>query len=221
MVTPLRLICDDPKSELEVITEQKNIHERASKFIRGPYIVAEQENANKRKYSRPVMEKAVLDYTKEFIMNSRAMGELNHPNNTDVNLENACHVLTELRQDNNVWIGKSKVLTGTPKGDILASLLDNGIKVGMSTRGVGHIDESNNVVDDFKLIAVDCVANPSAPGAFVEGILESKFYMINEYGTIVEMAYNRLENSLKKLPMVVEEKNDQIIEAVRQFIKAV
>lgn len=214
----LKLICEHEfnYNELQIMIEQKNANGRKTIRVVGPYIIAERKNANGRIYDRAVMEIAVADFQKNYIDVSRSVGELNHPDNTDINYENACHMITSLKQDGNIWIGESKVLTGTPKGDLLAGLLENEVKVGMSTRGVGNVVD--NRVNEYKLVAVDVVSNPSAPGAYVNGILECKNYMIDQHGEILECAYNKLENNLKNLPKHGEAKKHLFAYAITQFI---
>jgi hypothetical protein len=130
----------------------------------------------------------------------RAMGELNHPTSADVDLERACHVVTEMYEDNNVFYGKSKVLS-TPCGLIVKSLINDGVKVGMSSRALGTLEESRgcNVVRNMKLVAIDCVADPSFPKAFVNGILESKQWVLANNGKFEE-AYDTFEKTINTLP---------------------
>lgn len=113
-------------------------------------------------------------------------------------------------------MGESKVLTGTPNGDLLGGLLENGVKVGMSTRGVGNVIDGR--VDEYKLVAVDVVSSPSAPGAYVNGILESKNFMVNEYGEIMECAYDQLEKALEILPKDSIAKRHLFATAISQFL---
>jgi len=146
------------------------------------------------------MEREVERYRTEMITTSRAMGELNHPTNADVDLERACHLVTELKQDGNVFYGKSKVLN-TPCGLIVKSLINDGVRVGMSSRALGQLVESGgkNVVKDMRLVAVDCVADPSFPKAFVNGILESKQWVLSQDGKFEE-DYDRFESNISSLP---------------------
>lgn len=203
---------------LQVFIEQKNPNGRKSVRISGPYIVAEKKNANGRVYDRAVMESAVATFFTDYIRAGRSVGELNHPDNTDINYENACHMITDLKQDGNVWIGESTVLTGTPRGDLLAGLLENEVKVGMSTRGVGNVTGDNRV-DEYKLVAVDVVSNPSAPGAYVNGILECKNYMLGNHGEIMECAYDQLEKTISKLPLNSDAKKHLFANAITDFIR--
>jgi hypothetical protein len=163
------------------------------------------------------MKTEVDRYTTEMIKLGRAMGELNHPTTADVDLGRACHLVTELTQDGNVFYGKSKVLS-TPTGLIVRSLIDDGVKVGMSTRGLGQlVAESNGInrVKDFRLVAIDCVADPSFPKAFVNGILESKQYVLNVDGSFEER-YESFERNISKLPL--KNKDEFLRKAVLDFI---
>jgi hypothetical protein len=130
----------------------------------------------------------------------RAMGELNHPSSAEVNLERACHLVTELYEEDNAFYGKAKVLS-TPMGQILRALINDGVKVGMSTRALGSLQEesSYNLVKNMRLVAVDAVADPSFPKAFVNGILESKQWVVSDNGKYEEI-YENFEKSIGKLP---------------------
>lgn len=199
-----KLIVETPtdNNEFEYIVEEKNSNETRNFYIKGPYMMAEGVNRNKRVYSLDEMRNEVNRYNTEMIKTGRAMGELNHPSTADVDLGRACHLVTELYQDGNVFYGKSKVLS-TPTGLIVRSLINDGVKVGMSTRGLGQLVSENNGynrVKDFRLVAVDCVADPSFSKAFVNGILESKQYVLNKDGSFEEK-YDNFENNIKSLPL--------------------
>jgi hypothetical protein len=189
-----------PEEEFEYILEEKDRHSPSTLYIRGPYMVANEKNRNNRKYPIEEMQREVERYTREMINPKRAMGELNHPTTADVDLERACHLVTELTQNGNTWIGKSKVLS-TPCGLIVKSLINDGVKMGMSTRSLGQlVNEGNcNIVKDMRLVAVDCVADPSAGNAFVSGILESKQWVLKENGKFEEY-YDRFEEAIESLP---------------------
>jgi phage head maturation protease len=148
------------------------------------------------------MVQEVSRYEKEMINTDRAMGELNHPTTAEVDLERACHIVTEMKQDGNIFYGKSKVLN-TPTGAIVKSLVLDGVRVGMSSRALGKIDQETDSeighVTEMKLVAIDCVADPSYSDAFVNGILESKQWILNKSGEFEEH-FDRFEESLKKLP---------------------
>ena len=150
-------------------------------------MMAERVNKNKRMYPIDELRREVQRYNEEMVIPGRAMGELNHPATADVDLERACHMVTDLYEDNNVFYGKSKVLS-TPCGLIVRSLINDGVKVGMSSRALGTLEEgsNHNVVRNLKLVAIDCVADPSFPKAFVNGILESKQWVVAENGKFEE-----------------------------------
>ena len=201
MAMRLNLLVEKPiKEEFEYIYEEQNRNTPASLFIRGPYMMAEEVNKNKRKYLKEELDKEVNRYTEEMVKTKRAMGELNHPTSADVDLERACHLVTDLWSEGNLFYGKSKVLS-TPCGLIVKSLINDGVKVGMSSRALGTLEEGNsfNTVRNMRLIAVDCVADPSCPKAFVNGILESKQYVVAEDGKYEEL-YNKFENNISTLP---------------------
>ena len=160
---------------IEVLTEEKN--GKKSLYISGPFLQAEITNRNGRCYPFPILEREVKKYTDKFIAQGRALGELGHPDGPTVNLDRASHMITSLQAEGNNFIGKAKILD-TPMGNIAKSLLDEGVKLGVSSRGIGSIIERNGVKyvgDDFMLsTAADIVADPSAPDAFVQGIMEGK-----------------------------------------------
>tara|TARA_S200002703_G_C3594184_1_gene182519 strand:- start:76 stop:522 length:447 start_codon:yes stop_codon:yes gene_type:complete len=146
------------------------------------------------------------------------MGELNHPTTAEVDLERACHIVTELTQKENVFYGKSKVLS-TPCGQIVRSLVMDGVKVGVSSRALGQVSENPNGhsdVKDMKLIAIDCVADPSFPKAFVNGILESKQWVLAEDGKYEEV-YNKFEKGISDLPK--KDLDNYLREHIISFIK--
>jgi len=149
--------------------------------IEGPFLVAEKKNRNGRLYEAATLRKEVDRYTEEYINKHRAFGELGHPETPSINLDRVSHMITSLKEDGNVWIGKAKILD-TPMGLIARSLIEGGAQLGVSSRGMGSLKNVNgvNVVQpDFYLAtAADIVADPSAPGAFVQGIMEGKEWML-------------------------------------------
>jgi hypothetical protein len=150
-------------------------------FIEGPFLVSERKNKNGRLYEFNTMKKEVHRYTEEYINKHRAFGELGHPDTPTINLDRVSHMIVGLREDGNQWIGKAKILD-TPMGKIARSLIEGGAQLGVSSRGMGSLKNVNgvNVVqNDFYLAtAADIVADPSAPGAFVQGIMEGKEWML-------------------------------------------
>jgi len=208
----------DP-SEFEYIIEEKNAQSGERLYIKGPYMMASEVNKNKRVYDLDSMITEVARYEKEMINQDRAMGELNHPTTADVDLERACHIVTEMKQDGNIFYGKSKVLN-TPTGQIVKSLVLDGVRVGMSSRALGKIDQESEsdigLVTEMKLVAIDCVADPSYSDAFVNGILESKQWILNRKGEFEEH-YDRFEESLKALPS--RDVNDYLTDKIIRFIQ--
>ena len=199
----LRLLVETPAPEeqFEYIEEQKNLKGQSKLIIRGPYMECEQVNKNQRIYTESDMAREVDRYVREMVNTKRALGELNHPASAEVDLERACHMVTNLRKDGNTIYGESVVLS-TPTGQIVRSLINDGVKVGMSSRALGQLsEESNGInrVNEMRLIAVDCVADPSCPRAFVNGILESKQFVLAQNGRYEEV-YEQFSNSLKNLP---------------------
>ena len=188
-------------------------------FIHGVFMEAERVNKNNRIYPLDEMNREVERYIKEMVAKGRAMGELNHPTTADVDLERACHMVTELKQEGNKFIGKSKVLS-TPCGKIVESLIQDGVKVGMSTRSLGKLTEDTdgiNKVGDMRLVAVDCVADPSCTDAFVNGILENKQWICNNDGKFVPY-YEKIESSLDTLPKNSDQMKTYLTEQIIQFI---
>jgi hypothetical protein len=161
------------------ITEEKD--GTKSLFIEGPFLVSERKNRNGRLYEFNTMKKEVHRYTEEYINKNRAFGELGHPETPSINLDRVSHMIVGLKEDGNQWIGKAKILD-TPMGNIARSLIEGGAQLGVSSRGMGSLKNVNgvNVVqNDFYLAtAADIVADPSAPGAFVQGIMEGKEWML-------------------------------------------
>ena len=173
--------------EVQYITEDKEGGGKNYK-IKGIFLQADIKNRNGRVYPMEVLEKEVGRYNKKFINEKRAYGELGHPDGPTVNLERVSHMVTELYPDGKNFIGEAKIME-TPMGKIVKSLMDEGGKLGVSSRGMGSLDQKNGanyVRDDFYLAtAADIVADPSAPNAFVEGIMEGKEWVWNN-GALIE-----------------------------------
>jgi len=174
--------------DVEFITEAKDNSGGKNYKIRGIFMQADVKNRNGRVYPMEILEKEVTKYNKNFIRENRAFGELGHPEGPTVNLERVSHMITELHPDGKNFIGEAKIMD-TPMGKIVKNLMDEGAKLGVSSRGMGSLDSKNGanyVKDDFYLAtAADIVADPSAPNAFVEGIMEGKEWVWNN-GALVE-----------------------------------
>jgi hypothetical protein len=177
----------DAVEEIEYICEAKDGGGKNYK-IRGIFMQADVKNRNGRVYPMEILQKEVAKYNKNFIQEKRAFGELGHPDGPTVNLERVSHMITSLKEDGKNFIGEAKIMS-TPMGEIVKSLMDEGAKLGVSSRGMGSLDQKNGanyVRDDFYLAtAADIVADPSAPNAFVEGIMEGKEWVWNN-GALLE-----------------------------------
>ena len=172
--------------EVEYITEEKEGGEKSYK-IRGIFMQADIKNRNGRVYPMEVLDEEVKKYNKNFIQQNRAFGELGHPDGPTVNLERVSHMITSLKPDGKNFIGEAKIMD-TPMGKIVKNLMDEGAKLGVSSRGMGSLRQkggANVVSDDFYLAtAADIVADPSAPNAFVEGIMEGKEWVWNNVALV-------------------------------------
>ena len=174
-------------NEVEFITEAKEDGGK-NYFIEGIFMQGDLKNRNGRVYPMEVLEREVAKYNKKFVNEKRAFGELGHPEGPTVNLERVSHMITSLKPDGKNFIGEAKIMS-TPMGEIVKNLMDEGAKLGVSSRGMGSLVQKNGanyVRDDFYLAtAADIVADPSAPNAFVEGIMEGKEWVWN-HGALVE-----------------------------------
>ena len=180
--------------EVEYICEQKEDGKK-NYAIKGIFMQADVKNRNGRVYPMEVLEREVAKYNKKFVNEKRAFGELGHPDGPTVNLERVSHMITSLKPDGKNFIGEAKIMS-TPMGEIVKNLMDEGAKLGVSSRGMGSLVQKNGanyVRDDFYLAtAADIVADPSAPNAFVEGIMEGKEWVWN-HGALVEAHVAKLK----------------------------
>lgn len=183
--------------EIKYITEEKDGVKNL--YIQGPFLVAETKNRNGRSYPVSVLENEVGRYMKEYVEKNRAFGELGHPESPTINLERVSHMITNITKNGNVFEGKAKVLD-TPMGKIAKNLMEAGATLGVSSRGMGslkNVDGVNVVQPDFYLAtAADIVADPSAPGAFVQGIMEGKEWVWDN-GLVKEMNVNEYYEQIK------------------------
>ena len=204
--------------EVQYITEAKEGGGKNYK-IKGIFLQADIKNRNGRVYPMEILEKEVTRYNKKFINENRAYGELGHPDGPTVNLERVSHMVTELYPDGKNFIGEAKIME-TPMGKIVKNIMDEGGKLGVSSRGMGSLDQKNGanyVRDDFYLAtAADIVADPSAPNAFVEGIMEGKEWVWNN-GAVVEAELVELRRKFD----VKKRQRDAKIEALEfaKFLK--
>lgn len=193
----MKLIAEYNDQHLEVFTEAK---ENGSKthFIEGVFMQSEAKNRNGRIYPRPIMEQAVDKYVTDQVSTGRAVGELNHPEGPTINLDKVSHKIEGLSWKGNDVVGKARILE-TPMGNIVKGLLEGGVQLGVSTRGMGSLEQRNGVMyvkDDFVLSTVDIVQDPSAPTAFVNGIMEGVEWVWNN-GIIEAQEIEKMETEIK------------------------
>jgi len=195
----MKLITEYTESDVEMIVEEKN--GKKSHLIEGVFAQADAKNRNGRIYPMAVMEKAVNKYVTDQVKQGRAVGELNHPDGPTVNLDKVSHLIQDLQFEGKNVMGKALILD-TPNGQIVKGLLEGGVKLGVSTRGMGSLEQRNNamvVKDDFILNTVDIVQDPSAPAAFVNGIMEGVEWVWNN-GIIEAQVIEKMETEIKKAP---------------------
>ena len=197
----------------EISEEVQYITEGTGKdlYIEGIFLQSEMKNRNGRIYPKTVMEKEVTRYMKEYVQAGRAFGELGHPEGPTINLDRVSHMITSLKEDGNNFVGRAKIMN-TPMGNIVKNLIDGGAKLGVSSRGMGTLKVNNEgineVQDDFYLAtAADIVADPSAPDAFVQGIMENKEWMfvngswtyqnVDETKAMIEKAHKKQLEEVK------------------------
>ena len=180
--------------DLDVICEQTEGKPRSYK-IEGPFMQSQIKNLNGRIYSRELMEWEVNKYTQEKINTKRSLGEMDHPPSPTINLQKVSHIIESLTMKNNDAMGSAKVLN-SPCGKIAQTFLEAGIKLGVSSRGIGSLT-GENVNDDYRLLAVDLVCESSAPGAYVNGLIENKEWIMDG-NVFVEKAVEKLEENLAK-----------------------
>jgi hypothetical protein len=195
----MKLITETTQSDIQVLTEDKN--GQKSYFIKGVFMESDTKNRNGRMYPGEIMEKEIGRYNTEYVKQNRAMGELGHPEGPTVNLERVSHIIKNLSVDGKQIIGEAKIMD-TPYGKIVKNLIDEGAKLGVSSRGMGSLKEQdgvNVVQEDFMLAAVDVVADPSAPNAFVNGIMEGKEW-IWDNGVLKPVVIEQYKKVIKNTP---------------------
>mgnify|MGYP003149345828 FL=1 len=206
------LLITEQNDQLNYLTEEDE-NGKKNLFIEGIFMQAEQKNRNGRIYEKKVLFNEAKRYEKNYVNENRAMGELGHPNGPTVNLERVSHKITELRYEGNDVYGKAKILD-TPYGKIVKDLMNDGVRLGVSTRGMGSLEERDGakyVGKDFMLAAVDIVADPSAPDAFVDGIMEGKEWVWNN-GILKEQEIQCYKSCLCKTKNVTEDQKIRMFE---------
>lgn len=190
-------------------------------FIEGVYIQADTPNRNGRIYPLHIIEKEVKRYKEQFIDTKRALGELGHPESGQINLDRASHLIVELRQEGNNFIGRAKILD-TPMGKIAKNLIDEGVQLGVSTRGFGSLikrkDGIQEVGEDFYLATVDAVFDPSGPNCFVNGIMENKEFYLSE-GILMERDIKNLKKKVNDLSFNKKLDESAILKVFEEFMQ--
>lgn len=208
----------DPKDLKTQVLEEDDAFGTITKscYIIGPFMVAEERNKNGRIYKESSVEREVGKFLTEKIKQNRAAGELDHPESPNINLDRISHYITDLQKEGNVVYGKAK-LANTPMGKIAQTLVKDGFKLGVSSRALGTVSDDGEVSEDFCLITVDLVSDPSAPGALVNAIYENKEYIM-ENGKIFEKAIETLTKTLNKIPN--KNQNLHLTLAIKSFINS-
>ena len=211
-------------TENVTITEETKEDGKKNLFIEGIFLQANIPNRNNRIYKVETLEREVARYMKENVSKGRAYGELGHPNGPAINLDRVSHIITELRRVGDNFMGKAKI-SNTPMGNIAAGLIGDGAQLGVSSRGMGSIKEGKGgimeVQDDFYLAAAaDIVADPSAPDAFVNGIMEGVEYIFDN-GRLVEMRAEELKNQIEKDSKAKRLTEQRKLELFQRFINQI
>lgn len=233
----LKLITECNLENFEVIMESGDATKPQTIMMRGVYLASDVKNGNNRIYPYEDLKPTVDKFIKEKIETKTALEELEHPSSCTINPDRVCARTLSLVEDNKSWIGTSVVLAsddkfgikGTKCGDLLKSLLQFDTAIGHSSRGAGNVNESTGVVTDFQLICIDTVLNPSIgifnksnANRFVNGILESKNFIVNTHGELIEETFNNFENDISKMPNtnITSKKVEYLGDAVMKFLNA-
>jgi hypothetical protein len=212
----MKLICEVNEG-IEVLTEDNN--GQKAYFIEGTFLQGDIKNRNGRIYEFKMLKDKVENYRKEFVAQKRAFGELGHPDGPTINLERVSHMIVELAPDGKNFYGKAKIMD-TPYGKIVKNLIDEGAKLGVSSRGVGSLEEKQGasyVKDDFRLsTAADIVADPSAPEAFVRGVMEGREW-VYENGLLVAKEAEEIKESIRKASS--RHLEEQMAKAFKKFLR--
>jgi hypothetical protein len=217
----------DIKPLMEDVTDASGKVIGKNLYIQGPFLQGDTLNRNGRIYPVPMLQTAIEAFKKEKMRGVGCPGELNHPESSiQIDLDRVSHYITDLNMDGNTGVGKAKIAT-TPKGQIARALIDDGMILGVSTRGVGslsHSDNGDKLVSDFELVTVDIVSDPSAPNAFVEAVMEGlKYYKDDKTSELklansVEELIESMRRNLGDLPVRQDDKNDKIFSIINDTL---
>ena len=215
----MKLITEYVENNLEVIAEQKKNGDK-NYFIEGVFMQSNKKNRNGRVYEKATLENAVEKYVSEQVKTGRAVGELNHPEGPTVNLDKVSHKINDLHWQGNDVVGKASILK-TPMGKIVEGLLEGGVKLGVSSRGMGSLVSKNGaqyVGDDFMLSTIDIVQDPSAPSAFVNGVMEGVEWVWDN-GLIRQQDIEVIETEIKRAPR--KDLHEAEIRAFKNFLSKI
>ena len=209
----MKLITEGNFEHVQILTEESE--GKKNLYIEGVFLQSEIKNRNGRIYPLSVLEREVGRYNEEYVKSGRAVGELGHPDGPTINLHLISHKITSLRKEGNNFIGKAKILESMPQGALAKNLINEGVKLGVSSRGMGSLEEKNGanyVRDDFMLAtAADIVADPSAPDAFVNGIMEGKEW-VWENGILKEAKIDKYRRYMDESRRDLEERTLKVFE---------
>ena len=215
----MKLISEFNDYGVQPVIVEENKDGKKDYFIEGIFMQSEIKNRNGRIYPKEVIQNEVKRYNKEFVNKDRAFGELGHPEGPTINLDKVSHMITELNEDGANWVGKAKILS-TPNGEIVKNLIDDGAKLGVSSRGLGSLEQKSDaqyVKSDFQLAtAGDIVADPSAPDAFVDGIMEGVEWIMDN-GILKRQEMEDMREVLRKEKQVRLEETK--INLWKEFVK--
>lgn len=210
----MKLITEIFNDDCSVMTEATEDGKKGY-FIEGIFMQGDLKNRNGRVYPSPILEKEMIRYNDDFIKTKRALGELGHPNGPQINGDRVSHLITGMKKEGSDFVGKAKILS-TPMGEIVKTFINEGVRVGVSTRGLGSVKQTNEgimeVQDDFHLATVDIVTDPSGPNCFVNGIMENAEYYYDIASGNWRLA-ERLQETVKELKKEYKATNPRIDEA--------
>ena len=217
----MKLITEYNENNISCIVEKKE--DGSKKYaIEGVFMQSESKNRNGRIYPKKIMESAVSKYVDEQVSQNRAVGELNHPEGPTVNLDKVSHLITDLRWEGNDVVGKAQILD-TPMGQIVKGLLEGGVNLGVSTRGMGSLEQRGNamyVKDDFTLSTVDIVQDPSAPNAFVNGIMEGVEWVWSNGILTAQEICEEQETEINLAPRIVKGEYAPQVREYKNFLSS-
>lgn len=209
-------------NDLSFVTEE--IAGKKSLFVEGVFLQSDVKNKNGRMYPKEILQREVKRYNEQYVKTKRAFGELGHPEGPVINLERVSHMITSLKEDGKDFVGKAKIMTSTPYGKIVESLLEEGASLGVSSRGMGTLKKekgANVVQDDFYLAtAADIVADPSAPNAFVEGVMEGREWIYQD-GIFKEETLARFKKKVENTSRFSKDREAVILESFKEFLSEI